>query len=87
MYFRNEEITPYRIHELYPRGGMNGAAFSVFLNGEFANKIRDIKFSDFKTDFMMQTAKGISETIDGLLSLWLHWFKCAEIVIDIKEKE
>ena len=152
MYFKNEEVNPYRIYELYPRGGMSGAGFSVFLNGEFANKVRNIKLSDLNTDFMMKVSSDILKKLGfyerqglyfyegtmllhwcrvdgsaceigvegdvigrdiydrplnysphnidapvqayGLLSLWLHWFKCAEAVAEavidlqiVKEEE
>jgi hypothetical protein len=145
MYFKNKEVTPYRIHELHQRGGLGGAAFDIFLNGEFANKTRNIKLSDIKTDFMMEGATDILKSLGnresqglyfykdtmllnyccvdgsacrigvsnmyieqdiydrpldyaphnidtsiqayGLLSLWLHWFKCAEIVLKINASE
>ncbi len=82
MYFKNEEVNLYRIYELYPRGELSGAGFSVFLNGEFANKIRNIKLSNFNTDFMMKTSSDILKRLgfyerQGLYfyegTMLLHW--------------
>lgn len=137
--FNHKEIQPYRIHGLYPRGGMSGAGFSIWLNQDFANKIKQVKIecpiniidmaktihhnlgfyeprdgglhfwegtfllhwctidvaaceigidgTDIDQMIYDEPLEYIPHNIDtskqayGLLSLWLHWFKYAEIIL------
>ncbi len=72
-----EKVETYRIYELYPRGGMGGAAFSVFLNHELANRIKQTKLSEIKSTHIVDVAKTIlkNTNLDGMEHKGLYFYE------------
>ena len=69
-----KEVTDYRISGYFPRGGMGGCGFTVYLNPDFANKAKQLSQSTINmvnvmahaSDYMLYPLEFIKKEADSL---------------------